>query len=90
MIPREIEIQESIINKLQSREIYPFSVLFSFESPDGGGMLSVTFYIRADLDELLGILNYKSQCDKSGWTIIEKTNTVIFTGLALLHLYTHL
>ena len=90
MIPREIEIQESIINKLQNREIYPFSVLFSFESPDKGGMLSITFYIQADLEELLRILNYKSQCDKSGWIIINKTNTIIFTGLALLHLYTHL
>jgi len=94
MIPYELQIQEEIINKLQNREIYPYSVLFSFapfdKKDNSGGTLSLTFYLKEDLDNLLDILNYKSQCDKSGWTIIEKNNTVIFTGLALLHLYTNL
>jgi hypothetical protein len=53
-------------------------------------MLSITLYLKEELFELLDILKYKNQCDKSGWTIIEKTNTVIFTGLALLHVYTSL
>ena len=80
-------IQENIIGKLQSRDLNPFSVIFSYEAGDPGGMLSITFYLKEELTELLGILKYRSQCDKSGWEIIEKTNTVIFTGIALLHVY---
>lgn len=87
---QEEEIQENIIAKLGARDISPFSVVFSYEAGDTGGMLSITFYLRAELEELLGILKYKSQCDKSGWMIVEKTNTVIFTGIALLHIYTTL
>ena len=86
----EEEIQENIIAKLMARDISPFSVIFSYEAGDSGGMLSITFYLRDELTELLDILKYKSQCDKSGWTIVEKTNTVIFTGIALLHVYTAL
>ena len=84
---QEEELQENIIGKLQSRDLNPFSVIFSYEAGDTGGMLSITFYLRDELAELLEILKYKSQCDKSGWEIIEKTNTIIFTGLALLHVY---
>ena len=32
----------------------------------------------------------KSQCDKSGWLIMENSNTLVLTGLALLNLYTSL
>jgi len=87
---QEEELQENIIKKLQSRDLNPFSVIFSYEAGDTGGMLSITFYLREELNELLEILKYKSQCDKSGWIIIEKTNTVIFMGIALLHIYTAL
>lgn len=84
---QEEELQENIIGKLQSRDLNPFSVIFSYEAGDIGGMLSITFYLRDEMMELLEILKYKNQCDKSGWEIIEKTNTIIFTGLALLHVY---
>ena len=84
---QEEELQENIIGKLQSRDLNPFSVIFSYEAGDTGGMLSITFYLRDEMMELLEILKYKNQCDKSGWEIIEKTNTIIFTGLALLHVY---
>ena len=84
---QEEELQENIIGKLQSRDLNPFSVIFSYEAGDTGGMLSITFYLRDEMTELLEILKYKGQCDKSGWEIIEKTNTIIFTGLALLHVY---
>ena len=84
---QEEELQENIIGKLQSRDLNPFSVIFSYEAGDTGGMLSITFYLRDEMTELLEILKYKNQCDKSGWEIIEKTNTIIFTGLALLHVY---
>ena len=85
---QEEEIQENIIRKLQSRDLNPFSVVFSYEAGDNGGMLSITFYLRDEMTELLGILKYKNQCDKSGWLIVDKTNTIIFTGIALLHVYT--
>ena len=84
---QEEELQENIIGKLQSRDLNPFSVIFSYEAGDTGGMLSITFYLRDEMTELLEILKYKNQCDKSGWEIIEKTNTIIFTGIALLHVY---
>ena len=87
---QEEEIQENIIRKLQARDISPFSVLFSYEAGDPGGMLSITLYLRAELEELLGILKYESQCDKSGWLISKDTNTLIFTGIALLYVYTTL
>lgn len=87
---QEEEIQENIIKKLEERDISPFTVIFSYEAGDSGGMLSITFYLREELEELLEILKYRSQCDKTGWMIIEKTNTIIFTGIALLHIYTTL
>ncbi len=85
---QEEEIQENIIKKLQDRDLTPFSVIFSYEAGDSGGMLSITFHFKQELDELLRILKYNSQCDKSGWLIIEKTNTLVLTGIALLHTYT--
>ena len=50
----------------------------------------ITFYLEAELHEILERLNYKNQCDKSGWLVREESNTLILTGLALLHLYTNL
>lgn len=87
---KEIEIQERIIEKLQSKDISPFSVIFSYESGNSDGMLGITFYLREDLLEVLDILNYKNQCDKTGWVINEKENTLIVTDLALLHVCTTL
>ena len=65
--PREIEIQESILRGLEKLEIYPFSVFFTDALDLNDSILSITFYIQEDLDELLKILNYKNQCDKSGY-----------------------
>ena len=87
---QEEKIQESVIQKLQAYDISPFSVLFSYEAGESGGMLSITFYLEAELREILDKLNYKNQCDKTGWLIREESNTLILTGLALLHLYTEL
>ena len=87
---REIEIQEEIIEKLQNRDISPFSVIFSYEAGNPGGMLGITLCLREELLELLDILNYKNQCDKTGWIINEKDNTLILTDIALLHAYTML
>lgn len=81
--PREIEIQESILRGLEKLEIYPFSVFFTDALELNDSILSITFYIQEDLDELLKILNYKNQCDKSGYNVFKDTNTICLSGIAL-------
>lgn len=81
--PREIEIQESILRGLEKLKIYPFSVFFTDALELRDSTLSITLYVKEDLDELLEILNYKNQCDKSGYKIFEETNTICLSGIAL-------
>lgn len=85
-VPREIRIQEDIVDKLDKCDIHPFSVICSFSI--GEGIISMTFYLRQDLTEFLDLLNYRSQCDKTGYLVLEDNNTVILSGLALINLYT--
>ncbi len=85
-IPRETEIQEDIVAKLDRYDIHPYSVVCSFAISEG--IISITFYIKQDLSEFLDLLDYKSQCDKSGYLILEENNTIILSGLALINLYT--
>lgn len=85
-VPREIRIQEDIVDKLDKYDIHPFSVICSFSI--GEGIISITFYLKQDLTEFLDLLNYKSQCDKTGYLVLEDNNTVILSGLALINLYT--
>lgn len=75
----EIKIQETIIQFLEDKNLIPFDVIYTNEL---GGALSITFYMREDLGELLNYLGYKSMCDKSGFTV--SGNTVILSGMALL------
>ena len=86
--PIEIRIQEDVISKLSSYEIYPFSVIFTYSGGISDGLLSMTFFIPTDIDKLLDILDYKSQCDKSGYYIIKEYNTLVLSGLALINFYT--
>lgn len=85
---REEQVQKIALQKLEEWELYPFSVICTFELGDGSGLLAITFYLESDLDELLDHLDYKSQCDKTGFFIRKSSNTVILTGMALLNLYT--
>lgn len=85
--PKEIRIQEIVIKYLMKSDIFPFSVIYTNEVGDNTGTLGVTLYNREQLDELLDRFNYKSRCDKTGYTIIEDTNTILFSGMALLDLY---
>ncbi len=84
-IPREIELQESITNFLQEHNISPFSVTLSYII--NNGILSVSFYFKEDLDEFLDLIDYKVQVDKSGYSIIQETNTILLTGVALVRLF---
>lgn len=86
IIPREEQIQEDIVEKLDKYDIHPFSVICSFII--NGGVVSITFYIRQELNEVLNLLGYKSLCDKSGYLILEENNTLILSDLALINLYT--
>lgn len=85
MIAREIEFQEAAISFLGEHNIYPFSCVFTYSVCDG--ILGLTFYLSSDLLEVLDILDYKSQCDKSGFMILEKNNTLLLSGLALFNFY---
>lgn len=87
---REIEIQESVIKMLTNSDIYPFSVIFTYSGGIDSGLLSITFFLRSDINKLLDILEYKTQCDKSGYTIFEETNTILLSDMALINLYTRL
>lgn len=84
----EERTQEDAISKLSSYELYPFSVVFTYSGGVSDGLLSITFFSPQDITRLLDILNYKSQCDKSGYFIVEEYNTIILSGIALLNFYT--
>lgn len=85
-IPREIEIQDDIVDKLDKYDIHPYSILCSFAIDEG--IVSITFFLKQDLLEFLDLLDYKNQCDKSGYLIMKDNNTIILSGLALINLYT--
>ena len=82
--PKEIEVQEWIQSLLVKREIYPFTVFYTYIG-GSGGTLGLSFYSRFDLDELLEMLEYRSLCDKSGFRVIPETNTLIVTSQAIIY-----
>ena len=83
---REIEIQDLVTNKLVEREIFPYSVIFSYLGGESSGILSITTFFPQQIQTILNILDYKYECDKSGYFIFEKTNTLLFSGSAFLKL----
>lgn len=87
--PRELEIQDMITKKLKDNNIYPFSVICTF-GLGFSGLVSITFYLKSEIKEVLDLLDYNNLCDKSGHLILEDNNTIIFTGIGLLNLYTKL
>lgn len=86
--PIEIKIQEEAISKLSSYEIYPFLVIFTYSGGISDGLLSMTFFLESDIDKLLNVLDYKNQCDKTGYFIVREYNTIILSGIALINFYT--
>lgn len=86
--PREIDLQDKITAFLVDHNIFPFSVTISYAIDSG--ILGITFYLRKDLDDFLDLMNYDVLCDKSGYIILENSQTVLVSGLPLVKLYTEL
>lgn len=84
---REIEIQDLVTNKLVEREIFPYSVIFSYLGGESKGLLSITTFFPQQTQEILKMVDYEYECDKSGYFIFEETNTLLFSGSALLKLF---
>lgn len=87
MKPRELDIEDRIRDKLKNKDIYPFSILCTF-CLNGSGLLAITFYSLLDLTQTLDLIDYSSQCDKSGYLIAG--NTLILSDLALISFYSKL
>jgi hypothetical protein len=83
---KEEKIQEQVRLALEAREIYPFSVIYTYQLGNGG-LLAITTYMKDDLTELMSILGYAVMCDKSGYVLLEENNTVLLMGMALSNLY---
>ena len=82
---KEEKIHQIIEEGLEKHSLNPESVVFTFCI--GEGVLAITFYIHEDLKELLELLSWSSQCDKRGYLILNDTNTIILSGIALINLY---
>lgn len=89
-ITREEQIQKVTQKQLEDWGLCPFSIICTFELMDGSGLLAITFYLKEDVEEFLDKLDYKSQCDKTGFYVIEETNTIILTGIPLINLYANI
>ena len=81
-------VSAKVREKLETLDIYPFSVFFTYSVRDG--LLGLTFFFEQDLQETLEFLLYKSQCDKSGYVVLPETCTLLLHGLALIQLWTKL
>lgn len=79
---REEKIQQSIRDYLDARELYSYQITYTHEF-GGGGLLAITFYPGDYLEKFLGFIDYKSKCDKKGYYVLSKTDTVILSGIAL-------
>ena len=86
-----LKLESLVKDWLERNDIIPFSVYITLEVPAySQGLCSISFYENENLDELLNLLEYNVQCNKSDFKIIEDTNTVLLTGLALVKLYNEL
>jgi hypothetical protein len=74
-------LEEIIETWLTTKNIYPFSVLYS-KDPQ---FLKISLFLKNDVDELLDITGYKTMCDNSGVQIFPETNTILYTGVGLIN-----
>jgi hypothetical protein len=83
------DFQEAVIKYLEKYDIYPFSVTYTsdYNRSSDGCILGITTYIVDDIDTILELLDYKSLCDKSGFTVFRENCTIILQGMPLVHLY---
>ena len=84
-----LSFQETIRARLEEVEIFPFSIVSTLAA-GRQGLCSITLTSKLQLEDFLNYLDYNSQCDKSGYLIIEETNTVLLDGIALVRFYSML
>lgn len=86
MKPKELNLQDSIINRLMELDLYPYSVIFT-SAINNTDILSITFFTKEQLDSFLILLDYDTLCDKSGIIILADSFTVLLSGIALIKFY---
>lgn len=83
-----LKLQSYIKDWLERKDIIVFSVYITLEVPMySNGLCSISFYEREQLQDFLSLMEYSVQCNKSDYTIIEDSNTILLSGLALVKLY---
>lgn len=79
------EIEDKVRKYLVSKNIYPFSVLYSVEH----GFLKISFYLPNDISEFLLLSDLSRLCDNSGIQEIPETKTILLTGISLKYFLEH-
>lgn len=74
-------LEEMIEKWMISKNIYPFSVLYS-KDPQ---FLKISLFLKNDIQELLDLTGYPEVCDNSGVQIFQETNTILYTGVSLIN-----
>lgn len=75
-------IEKKIETWLISKNIFPFSVLYSRDPQ----FLKISVFLKDDINELLDLTGYSDLCDNSGVLIFHETNTILFSGVSLINL----
>lgn len=85
MTTRELSVQEGVMAGLEKFDLFPMSCVFTYAiSKDG--LLSLSFFMKENLESFLKIINYDNLCDRSEVVIFEPEFTVILSGNALINL----
>lgn len=74
-------LEEMIEKWMISKNIYPFSVLYS-KDPQ---FLKISLFLKNDIQELLDLTGYSKVCDNSGVQVFQETNTILYTGVSLIN-----
>lgn len=70
----EEKIQEQVEDLLVEAELFPRSVIFTYQL---GGILGITFYNEEDLQELYDRLGIVHICDSAGFQLFWDTKTIL-------------
>lgn len=76
-------IEKTVEEWLVSKNIFPFSVLYS-KDPQ---FLKISLYLDQDVEDILKEINYKSMCDTSGIQIFKETKTILFNNFGLINFF---
>lgn len=79
------DIENQVREYLVSKNIYPFSVLYSGEYD----FLKISFYLPGDISDFLSVSGYFEVCDNSGTQTYQETKTVLLTGISLKSFLSH-